>query len=271
MAGMAVRMMTFLRLNMLDEPQHQPSSSKPFLSIETLRRLAWSVWYLDATIDGGNFGFTTIGEGAMTIQLPVDERSFLLHQTIITQPLVPPRDGSTSGQLGLSAHLIRAMHARQILADAHSRVQRRLIPSTAAADFVERAISQASFILDSLPLDLEYSRTLYYAYRDQLPLLLHLHVMRNTARRHIAQLRILAAEHLIDGLADVERQRRDLINLAVALSGIFADANEHRVIMDPQMAMHAYGGIEGEFCAEYTPADLKYSCSSHSVNRWIKS
>lgn len=244
MGGMATRMMTFLRLNMLDETPHP--HPKPFLSVETLRRLAWAVWYLDATMDGGNFGFATIAEGAMTIQLPCDERSFFLHQPVTTQPLVPsPLDLGQPANLGLAAHVIRAMYARQILADVHSRLQRRLVPPTAIAEFVLQAVARSTAVLESLPPDLSYNRSLYYAYKDQQSLLLHLHVMRNTARRHVALLRILAADHLVDGLADIAQQRRDLIGEATALSNLMADAIDHQVVMDPQMAMHAYNGIEG--------------------------
>jgi hypothetical protein len=254
-------MMTFLRLHILDETPHP--SPKPFLSLETLRRLAWSVWFLDATLDGGNFGFSTIGDGAITIQLPSDERPFLLHQSVTTEPLMPRDAASQNATLGLAAHLIRAMHARQILADAHSRIQRKLIPRDSIADLVRHTSNEARAILDTLPPEMRYSRIQYHAYRDQRSMLVHLHVMRNTCERHLGLLRMLSLEHAspelqgASGLTDIgldgddqrahEAQdiRKRLIADAIALSGIMSDALAYEVIFDPQMAMHSYNGIEG--------------------------
>jgi len=259
-------MMTFLRLHILDETPHP--SPKPFLSLESLRRLAWSVWFLDATLDGGNFGFSTIGDGAITIQLPSDERPFLLHQSVITEPLMPRDTSSQPATLGLAAHLIRSMHARQILADAHSRIQRKLIPRDSITDLVRHTSNEARAILDTLPREMRYSRVQYHAYRDQRSMLVHLHVMRNTCERHLAFLKILAVEHGLqyphdevedrqnDGegsrqerrhMHEIAEARRGLIADAVALSAIMSDALAYGVIFDPQMAMHSYNGIEGDY------------------------
>ncbi|RYF04727.1 MAG: hypothetical protein EOO77_29265 [Oxalobacteraceae bacterium] len=64
---------------MFDESPHL--IAKPMLDAESLRRLAWSVYYLDATMDGGHYGFTAIPDGAFTIPLPCDEKPFLRHQS----------------------------------------------------------------------------------------------------------------------------------------------------------------------------------------------
>lgn len=231
--------MTFLRLHVLDETPHP--HLKPLLSVESLRRLAWAVWFLDATIDGGNFGFSTIWEGAMTIQLPCDERPFMLHQTIPTEPLIRKTPSHT---LGLPAHLLRAMHARQFLADAHSRIQRKLVDEADIPKIVADAESRAKVALDTLPPEMSYNRVQYHAYRDQRPMLVHLHVMRNNCSRHISLLRILAAPHIPQGVENIPTERNRLIQDARQLSVIFADAEHHQVILDPQMAMHAYNAIE---------------------------
>ena len=233
-------MMTFLRLHILDEAPHPVF--KPLLGAESLRRLAWCVWYLDATIDGGNFGFSAIRDGGLTIQLPNDERPFLLHQNVQTEPLIPPQ-ASSSTSLGLGAHLIRSMQARQILADAHSRIQRRIIATHAIPDLVFQAEQQAQALLDTLPREMLYNRVQYHAYKDQLPMLVHLHVMRNTCFRHVALLRILAASN--HGQGDVRVQREQLIRDAQLLAEILGDAAGYHVALDPQMAMHAYNAIEG--------------------------
>jgi hypothetical protein len=80
-------MMTFLRLHIFDESPHP--IMKPLLGAESLRRLAWSVYYLDATIDGGNYGFTAIPDGAFTISLPCDEKPFLQHVPTTKEYMLP--------------------------------------------------------------------------------------------------------------------------------------------------------------------------------------
>jgi hypothetical protein len=264
------RMMTFLRLHILDEAPHPVF--KPLLGAESLRRLAWSVWFLDATIDGGIFGFSATQDGSLTIQLPSDERPFLLHQNIQTEPLIPLQT-AVSSSLGLGAHLIRSMQARQILADAHSRIQRRLVPAHAVSDLVIRAEQQAQALLDTLPREMHYNRVQYHAYKDQLPMLVHLHVMRNTCARHVALLQILVSSSQAQG--DVRIQRQQLIGDAQAMSEILGDAMSHQVALDPQMAMHAYNAIEGE-CGEtnqlttailFQPVRLSMERSETSISR----
>jgi len=233
--------MTFLRLHILDETPHPVF--KPLLGGESLRRLAWSVWYLDATIDGGNFGFSAIREGGLTIQLPCDERPFLLHQNAITEPLTPLQP-APSPALGLGAHLIRSMQVRQILADAHTRISRRLVATHTIPEIVLQAEQRAQSLLDTLPREMAYNRVQYHAYKDQLPMLVHLHAMRNTCSRQIALLRILASPHM--PAIDVQKQREILIHDAQKLSEMFSDAMSYQVALDHQLAMHAYNGIEGE-------------------------
>jgi hypothetical protein len=219
--------------------------AKPLLGAETLRRLAWSIYFLDATIDGGNFGFSTIRDGAFTIQLPCDERPFLLQTPMKTEPLLPQATMATgSSGLGLSAHLIRSMTARQAIADVHSRISRRLIEPDQIPEAVETAERHARRLLDTFPAAMSYSRAQYHAFRDQVPIMVHLHLMRQTVHRHISLLRILSAAHLHYGTAEVSQHRATLVQSAKETSRVVFDALEHRVTLDPQNAMHAYNAIE---------------------------
>lgn len=229
-------MMTFLRLHTLDE--HPGPHTRPLLGAESLRRLAWAVYYLDATIDGGNFGLSGLVDGALTIQLPSDERPFLLHQSTITEPLhlAPDHPNRISLGLGLGAHTIRAMSARQLVAQLHSRLRRGL----ADAGEVQIAEQRALRILNTLPETMRYSKSQYMVYKEQHTQLVHLHVMRNTVVRHVAHLHV-HVDHQPD------TARATLIEGARELSGIFADALECRVVLDPQMAMHAYNALESEW------------------------
>ena len=228
MAGMAARMMTFLRLHVLDEQPLPPP--RPLLGTESLRRLAWAVWFLDATLDGGSFGFSAIVEGALTIAVPCDVRDFLLHSSAAGHSLL-----NGAHDLSLVAHLLRAMAARQTLAGLHSRITRGLVSSDEIQEAVQHA-EQHTIKLLSLPSQLAYSPVQYIVHKDQLPCLVYLHVMRNTAKRHAAKLRILNGEFV--------PHRQNLIDLAINLSQIISDAGARNTPLDPQIAMHAYNGIE---------------------------
>jgi hypothetical protein len=246
LAGIAVRMMTFLRLHMFDESPHP--IMKPLLGAESLRRLAWSVYYLDATIDGGNYGFTAIPDGAFTIPLPCDEKPFLQHAPTIKEYMLPSIPPPIKSDLGLAGYLLRAMYARQILAGLHSRIQRRLVPVASVVEFVKQAEIEARQLLGTLPPDIEYTRTNFHILKTQQALFVHLHVMRINCSRHIALLKMLSASYTMPmpDLFDVPACRSQLIQDATTLSGLFHQALEHGTPLDPQLACHAFGGIERE-------------------------
>jgi hypothetical protein len=138
------------------------------------------------------------------------------------------------------------MHARQLLADAHSRIQRRLVGVESLLSLVETTEASAFAVLDTLPVELAYSHVQYHAFKDQRPVMVHLHVMRNTCYRHAAMLRILAYQISGQHADDISRQRNRLIQNARQLSTIFSDAIKYEVVLDPQTAMHAYNAIESK-------------------------
>lgn len=248
-----IRMMTFLRLHIFDESPHPVIKS--LLGAESLRRLAWSVYYLDATIDGGNYGFTAIPDGAFTIPLPCDERPFLLHLVTTKEYMLPTIPTPLRSELGLAGYLLRAMYARQILAGLHSRIQRQLVPELSILALVKQAEQEALQLLGSLPFDLMYTRTNFHIHKTQQPLFLHLHVMRNTCSRHTALLKILSTAYTISDHYNAATCRKQLIDDASALSGFFAQALDHGTILDPQLAMHAYNGLESEYSQGLCVAD----------------
>lgn len=235
--------MTFLRLHMFDETLHP--LFKPLLGAESLRRLAWAVYYLDATIDGGNYGFTAIPDGSFTIRLPCDEHAFLRQTGVSTEHMLPVATNDHHlGSLGLAGHLLRAMNTRQILAGLHSRIQRRLIPPGSIPASITQAEAEALHLLGTLPPDMDYSRSNFHMFKGQQTLFLHLHVLRNTCLRHLALLKILSASFAITGY-EVSIHRQTLIREARQLSALFAQSVDHNVVLDPQLAMHAYNGVEG--------------------------
>ncbi|ORX34050.1 hypothetical protein BD324DRAFT_194161 [Kockovaella imperatae] len=228
MAGMAARMMTFLRLHMLDE--RQPPPLLPLLSLGSLRRLAWAVWHLDATLDGGKFGFSSIAENALTLLLPGGIRDYLELREEACHSMTEGHHDTS-----LEAHLIRALSARQILASLHTRIARNLVPLDEIPELVDRAVDQAERLLQA-PFDFVNPDVEFIKYRDQLPLLVSVHAMRNTARRHIHLLYIL--------IGKTRPHRHNLVQEVEELCKLLTHALLRSIPLDPQIAMHAYNGIE---------------------------
>jgi hypothetical protein len=245
---LTVRMMMLLRLHDKENPVIQ--SSNPMLSPESLRRLAWAVYIFDATISGGSYGQSSLSAEMLTIQLPSDERVFLQDVPTITEPLDPrilalisPTITHFCPLLGLGAHVIRAMATRQLIAGLHSRIQRRLISESEVPSALSNAEEQAARLLGSLPSHMDYSKSQFHIYKEQRPLVLVLHVSRINVRRHLLLLRSAASRYL--GGSDTS-VLSSLVQEARNLSNIFADAIELEVALDPQLAMHAYHGIESK-------------------------
>jgi hypothetical protein len=62
----------------------------------------------------------------------------------------------------------------------------------------------------------------------------------------MALLKILSAPFLMLGPGDISILREQLVNDASSLSALFSLGLDRGVVMDPQMAMHAYNGLESE-------------------------
>lgn len=103
--------------------------------------------------------------------------------------------------------------------------------------------------MGALPPSMIYSRSQYHVHKDQRTLLVHLHAMRNTVERHAALLKLslVAADTRNDFPSDLSAQYATLMDGAKGLSQLFSDALDFQVVLDPQMAMHAYNGLESEF------------------------
>jgi len=245
---MMLRMTILLRLHDSNVSSLQPS--QPLLGIESLRRLAWAVYVFDATISGGAHGQASFSADMLTIQLPSDERVFLQRIPTVTEPLAPmlspsslPQHIDMSSTLGIGAHMIRAMAARQLVADLHSRIQRLLVSKEDLPSALLDVEDQAARLLGSLPSHLEYSKSQYHIYKEQRPMILVLHVSRINTRRHLLLLRSAASMYLAGHEAPV---LPSLIQEARNLSQLFDDAIDLGVALDPQLAMHAYHGIESK-------------------------
>jgi hypothetical protein len=120
------------------------------------------------------------------------------------------------------------------------------VPVPSILEFVKQAESEALQLLGTLPFDIVYNRTNFHILKSQQPLFLHLHVIRNTCSRHIALLKMLAASYTPNHF-NIPTCRAQLIEDASTLSSFFAQALDHGTVLDPQLAMHAYNGLESQW------------------------
>lgn len=231
-----------LLLNLHKVETRRPTA--PLLSPESLNRLAWSVYFFDATVSGGVFGQTSLEAEALQIQLPTDENSFLRHTPTVTESLMPPP--TTSSDLGIDAHLIRAMYARQLVAGFHSRIQSGRFPEEKISEAYGQLLANTDRLFNSLPIHMAYSKGQFLVYKEQTPLFVVLHVLRIDLQRHLAHLNLTLTNMAFQVPSMSSSYRAEMILGAKQLSMIFDDAIEWSIALDPQLAMHAYHAIESE-------------------------
>ena len=254
-------MMQMMSLHIFDQvypesfPSHQ--SLSPLLSRESLRRIAWSTFYLDSMIDGGRYGSQTIDECAYRIQLPCDQESFLGDDQSTTEPLIP--DASISVQrrggclphasLDMSAYLLRTAAAR-----------RRGLHFAFRASYQENTVEHLSTGLSTtkkdfeavyadLPRRFQLTDDNLLLHRDRLPMFILLHVLRNNLFIILGRAALLI--YLRDSTkADlINNTRRDRISRALTVSDLISVGLKENIIFDPHIGVQAYVALESTVTA----------------------
>ena len=259
-----------LSLNSFDESYPTIDAAKaglslsPLLRPEALRRLAWSTFYHDTILDYGRHGIHGLTEDSFHIQLPCDERTFLLDEQVITQPLhpkdtttvtsPPAASPSTSGTppMGMSAHLIRtAAIRRRILHFAHNVKYSGKAASVLWTQTVQLEDDLNAVIL-SLPTSYTYTTDQVFLHRHRLPTFILLHCMRHNCYIILSRAKLLVCTRARDENADselgnvAEQCRRDRIARALPTSIIIAEGLKHGANFDPHVGVCAYVALEGE-------------------------
>lgn len=249
------RMMQTLSLYNLDEKLgREQSQQSSLINRESLRRLAWSIFMTDTQVDCGHFGMHAIDDESFTIQLPCEERPFLIRVDVTTESIIPGPEstGSTgTGNLGLTAHLLRTGLARRRVLHFASKLVRGMVPIGAIEAGVEGVHRQMRQLLDSLPSQMRYSQSHYAIYRDQQASLLALHAHRCIVEIAFGRLRIMANDLTASWSGQTTQARSDRIQHSLTLSRIFADAIPWDVPIDPSLEAFVYVALEGRRRYEY--------------------
>ena len=128
MTGIMTRMSQALQINLefsADVLCYDTTSSPSITAKESRRRLMWACYVADAAIGSGVDQLTLLHEKDIKIQLPCDERHFMLQRTCLTEMLRPgevlkfvdqamlPNDPAEN--MGIQAHYIRLTEIRKRL------------------------------------------------------------------------------------------------------------------------------------------------------------
>ncbi|KAF4450532.1 hypothetical protein F53441_6387 [Fusarium austroafricanum] len=150
------KMMQMMSLHTFDRTYASNLASNihlsPLLSPEALRRVAWSVFFLDSITDGGRYGFHVVDEQTFRLQLPCEQARILGDETVVTEPLMnDPLNSLNTGlndveraPLDLSAYLLRTAAAR-----------RRALHFAFRVSHQEQMVDQLSVELNTLENDIE--------------------------------------------------------------------------------------------------------------------
>jgi hypothetical protein len=230
-------MMQLMALQTADDAA--PPALSPLLTHEALRRVAWSVFFLDSTLDGGRHGSGLVDVTLYRIQLPCPEQSFLGNDRVHTGSILEPPSGAT----GLSALLMRAVLLRRrafdiLLGMRHGDAD----GADAALVALERSVAE---VKDSVPPRYHFTEDNVYLHRQRLPAFLLFHLLVRKVRIIINTTKLALLKRAgADAPPVVAALRLERISRAITIARVFDEGLKHQVAWDMQATAHAYVAIE---------------------------
>jgi hypothetical protein len=250
-------MMQFLSLHNYDEvyPQPHTITLNRLLSPEALRRLAWSVYFLDTIGDAGRHGVHTVTDDGYQIQLPCDETSFVRGIEVQTESLHRPgnipnlsptgRVPTAGAVLGVSAHIIKTAAFRRRILHYKFRIKYLTASAQTMLDTLNSMEHDLKTLMAELPADLVYIEDNLYIHPERRTAFVLLHALRHNCFIMLAETRLVACSR-DPNLHDLAYNwMRDRVRHAFPVSRIVADALRLGVVCDPFVGCVAYTGIEG--------------------------
>ncbi len=213
----------------------------PLLTHEALRRVAWSVFFLDSTLDGGRHGSGLVDVALYRIQLPCTEQSFLGNDRAHTGSILEPPSGAT----GLSALLMRAVLLRRrafdiLLGMRHGDCD----GADAAIAALERSVAE---VKRSVPPRYHFTEDNVYLRRQRLPAFLLFHLLVRKVRIIINTTKLALQKRAgADAPPVVAALRLERISRAITIARVFDEGLKHQAAWDMQATAHAYVAIESE-------------------------
>lgn len=248
--------MQMMSLHIFDQvyPASFPSNQRlsPLLSRESLRRLAWSTFYLDSMTDGGRYGSQTTDERAYRIQLPCDQESFLGDDNATTEPLIPEETitaqraggGLPHASLDMSAYLLRTAAARRrgLHFAFRASYQENPVENLSAGLLVIQDDLEA--IYADLPRRFHFNADNILLHRDRLPMFILLHVLRHNLFIILGRAALLVYPRDPTKTDLTNHVRCDRISRALAISDLISTGLKENITFDPHIGIQAYVALE---------------------------
>ena len=252
-------MMHQLDLTRFDEkyPQAGPANRtdiiNPLLKPESLRRLAWSCFYLDCTLDDNGPGLHTINSSDFRLPWPSDETCFLRDVAIKTMS-EPYSDTGTDlrhnecpnhSHLGISAHLMQTAGMRRRVIHFDNSIPTSPAPPLELLEHLAGLENESKALVATLPPHLAYTEDNLYIHGPRRPMFQTLHLLRHSCFLLLAKARIhICARHpeysVIEAL-------KDRIRHASAVAGMALDTVQLGINADPFIARITYEAVECEW------------------------
>ena len=234
--------MQFLSLHQLDQVyRHLPATRlNPLLTRESLRRLAWSVFFCDTLVDAGRHGAHLVTESSFHIQLPSSEDGFARGVEEITAYLQPP---VVSDAIGLSGHLIRLAAFRRRVLHFNSRIK----GSTVSHQDLFKSLSQFDIDLDhiasTISPSLAYNEGNLFAPSINRVSFVGFHMLRLNCYLMLALARIGVSEK-----ADVDptASRRTRVSHALEVVRVVEDVLRLNTTCDHFFVVQTYSSLESK-------------------------
>ncbi|VUC23440.1 unnamed protein product [Clonostachys rosea] len=221
---------------------------------EALRRVAWSTFYFDTVIDGGRYGFHTLDERALRLQLPCDEDRFLGNEATITEPLCPDPinvdEVGTNDQrierapLGISAYLIRAAAARRRALFLAFRVSHKEDTEEKLSGELIALEADVQRVITALPKRLHLTSDSFFLHREHLTTFILLHVLRHNLFIIIGRASLQIYQRDISKADLIPQVRQKRISHALPIASLLSEGLKAGIAFDPQLGVHAYVALE---------------------------
>jgi hypothetical protein len=251
------RMSRHLSLAVYDEKYPQRSDhTNPLLKPESLRRLAWSVYYLEM-VHNDRLA-SSVDEPR--ISLPCDETCFLRGLEVkgndpipmgsmLDYPDLRHNECPNNTHLGLSAHLLRTAAMRHRIKQYCSGI--KSTPTTSQNHILaglEELEHLASQLIRDLPPHLVHSEDNLYIHSLRRTSFLLLHMLRHSCflLLYRAQLAVCSRIGTAESAQTVAQYSERCIRHAVAVAWISGDGLQLGVNLDPTVAIIAYEAFEGK-------------------------
>lgn len=202
------------------------SLTGPLWQEESLRRIAWSVFFADTFQDRGIFSLHSLSDGHMLLRLPCSEADFARGSIAAPTPYLLDEyaeEGEVVGQegsIGLSAYIIQIGAIRRRLLHFASILRPRRITNLSVLSRLADLESQLVSWTSNLPEDCKYTEDQMYTQRERSIALFSMHCLHHVSYIILNRAKLLLAISASVTTIDVPQCRQARIAQAFQIANI---------------------------------------------------